>query len=54
MHVLLNRTGFPYKEADLTKWYDWIVLEELKERSVVLSEVSPHSFSPNDCSLIVS
>ncbi|GAA5852273.1 hypothetical protein JCM3766R1_004922, partial [Sporobolomyces carnicolor] len=38
MHVLLERTGFPYKEADLSKWYDWIVLEDLKERSVVLSE----------------
>ncbi|GAA5948952.1 hypothetical protein JCM3765_003964 [Sporobolomyces pararoseus] len=38
MHVLLNRNGFPYKEADLSKWYDWIVLEDLKERSVVLSE----------------
>ncbi|GAA6022077.1 hypothetical protein JCM11491_004742 [Sporobolomyces phaffii] len=38
MQVLLNRNGFPYKEADLSRWYDWIVLEDLKERSVVLSE----------------
>ncbi|GAA5929917.1 uncharacterized protein JCM15063_004664 [Sporobolomyces koalae] len=38
MHALLSRNGFPYKEADLTKWYDWIVLEDIKERSVVLSE----------------
>ncbi|GAA6059741.1 hypothetical protein JCM10212_001949 [Sporobolomyces blumeae] len=38
MHTLLLRNGFPYREADLTKWYDWIVLEDIKERSVVLSE----------------
>ncbi|GAA6008824.1 uncharacterized protein JCM10292_004683, partial [Rhodotorula paludigena] len=35
---LLQRIHFPYKEADLTKWYDWVVIEELKERLVVLSE----------------
>lgn len=39
LHTLLQRLNFPYKEADLSKWYDWIVLEDLKERSVVLSEV---------------
>lgn len=39
--TLLSRINFPYKEADLSKWYDWIVLEDLKERIVVLSEVSP-------------
>ncbi|BGP25622.1 actin-related protein 8 [Rhodotorula toruloides] len=38
LHTLLQRLNFPYKEADLSKWYDWIVLEDLKERSVVLSE----------------
>ncbi|GAA5949539.1 hypothetical protein JCM21900_000256 [Sporobolomyces salmonicolor] len=38
LFTLLMRNNFPYKEADLTKWYDWVVLEELKERSIVLSE----------------
>ncbi|BGP33154.1 Actin-like protein arp8 [Rhodotorula toruloides] len=38
LHTLLQRLNFPYKEADLSKWYDWVVLEDLKERSVVLSE----------------
>ncbi|KAI5475415.1 actin-related protein 8 [Pseudohyphozyma bogoriensis] len=36
--TLLVRTGFPYKEADLTRWYDWTVLEDLKEKMIVLSE----------------
>ncbi|GAA5832620.1 hypothetical protein JCM11251_001389 [Rhodosporidiobolus azoricus] len=36
--TLLLRINFPYKEADLTKWYDWVVIEDLKERLVVLSE----------------
>ena len=40
LFTLLSRINFPYKEADLAKWYDWIVLEDLKERIVVLSEVS--------------
>jgi len=43
--TLLQRLSFPYKDIDLAKWHDWIVVEELKERLVVLSEVrSP--FSP--------
>lgn len=37
--TLLHRLSFPYKEVDLAKWYDWVVVEELKERLVVLSEV---------------
>ncbi|BGP49325.1 Actin-like protein arp8 [Rhodotorula kratochvilovae] len=36
--TLLLRNNFPYKDADLARWYDWIVVEELKERLVVLSE----------------
>ncbi|TNY24394.1 nucleus protein [Rhodotorula diobovata] len=36
--TLLHRLSFPYKEVDLAKWYDWVVVEELKERLVVLSE----------------
>ncbi|BGP17439.1 hypothetical protein JCM10213_003278 [Rhodosporidiobolus nylandii] len=38
LHTLLMRQNFPYKEADLARWYDWIVIEDLKERLVVLSE----------------
>ncbi|GAA5916887.1 hypothetical protein JCM8208_005443 [Rhodotorula glutinis] len=36
--TLLQRLSFPYKDIDLAKWHDWIVVEELKERLVVLSE----------------
>ncbi|GAA6053412.1 hypothetical protein JCM3770_002314 [Rhodotorula araucariae] len=36
--TLLLRINLPYKEANLARWYDWIVIEELKERLVVLSE----------------
>lgn len=42
LFTLLSRINFPYKEADLANWYDWTVLEDLKERIVVLSEVSPN------------
>jgi actin-related protein len=38
---LLQRINFPYKDCDLSRWYDWNVVEELKERVVVLSEVRP-------------
>ncbi|KAK4696827.1 actin-related protein 8, partial [Phenoliferia sp. Uapishka_3] len=38
LHTLLIRTNFPYREADLTRWHDFTLLEELKERMVVLSE----------------
>ncbi|GAA5971070.1 hypothetical protein JCM8115_006137 [Rhodotorula mucilaginosa] len=38
LFTLLSRINFPYKEADLANWYDWTVLEDLKERIVVLSE----------------
>lgn len=39
LHTLLSRNNFPYQEADLMRWYDFTVLEDLKERLVVLSEV---------------
>ncbi|GAA5987184.1 hypothetical protein JCM10908_001851 [Rhodotorula pacifica] len=38
LFTLLSRISFPYKEANLANWYDWIVIEDLKERIVVLSE----------------
>ncbi|GAA6010789.1 hypothetical protein JCM10207_005843 [Rhodosporidiobolus poonsookiae] len=36
--TLLRRINFPYKDADLARYHDWSVIEELKERLVVLSE----------------
>ena len=39
LHALLSRNNFPYKEADMTRWHDFTVLDELKERIVVLGEV---------------
>lgn len=39
LHTLLLRTGLPYRDADLSRWYDFTILEDLKERMVVLSEV---------------
>ncbi|KAL8287535.1 hypothetical protein RQP46_003393 [Phenoliferia psychrophenolica] len=38
LHTLLLRTNFPYRDADLTRWHDFTLMEELKERMVVLSE----------------
>jgi actin-related protein 8 len=38
--VLLQRIGFPYKEVDLARTYDWAVLEELKKHICTLAEVS--------------
>lgn len=39
LHTLLMRTGFPYREIDLGTWSDFTLMEELKERMIVLSEV---------------
>lgn len=39
LHTLLVRTNFPYREANLARWADYNLMEELKERMVVLSEV---------------
>ena len=39
LHTLLTRTSLPYRDADLSRWYDFKIFEELKERMVVLSEV---------------
>lgn len=40
LHTLLVRTGFPYREANLANWADFTLMDELKSRMVVLSEVS--------------
>lgn len=40
LHTLLQRISFPYRELDITKkWCDWHLMENLKERMIVLSEV---------------
>lgn len=44
LHTLLQRTGLPYRDADLARWYDFTIMEDLKERMVVLSEVSSTFF----------
>src|ERR1700721_3126906 len=38
-YVLLNRIGLPYKEVDLSRLYDWNMMEDLKTRSATLAEV---------------
>lgn len=37
---LLLRASFPYKELNLNRAYEWDMLNELKEKICVLSEVS--------------
>ena len=37
---LLLRTSFPYKELNLNRAYEWDMVNELKEKICVLSEVS--------------
>lgn len=39
LYVLLDRIGFPYKEFDLARSYDWAVMEEIKAEICTLSEV---------------
>lgn len=43
LNTLLFRTGFPYREIDLNRWTDFTMMEDLKEKMVVLSEVRPLS-----------
>lgn len=39
LFVLLGRINFPYKNLDLSRSYDWNVLEDLKSRLCTLAEV---------------
>lgn len=39
LYVLLGQIKFPYKEADLSRAYDWNVMEDLKSRLCTLTEV---------------
>lgn len=40
LYVLLDRISFPYKDIDLTRSYDWALVEDLKARLCTLTEVS--------------
>ena len=39
LYVLLDRIGFPYRDVDLARAYDWNVMEDLKARLCTLTEV---------------
>jgi len=39
LYVLLDRIGFPYRDINLAHAYDWIVMEDLKARICILTEV---------------
>ncbi|KAI0047018.1 hypothetical protein FA95DRAFT_1473176, partial [Auriscalpium vulgare] len=38
LYVLLDRIGFPYRDINLARAYDWSVLEDLKARLCTLAE----------------
>jgi actin-related protein 8 len=40
LYVLLEKISFPYKEIDLSRSYDWALMEDLKARLCTLTEVS--------------
>jgi len=48
LFVLLERIGFPYRDLDLARSYDWDVMEDLKFRIVTLFEVCgfPSALTP--------
>lgn len=39
LYVLLERINFPYREINLARWHDWLVMEDLKSRLCTLAEV---------------
>jgi actin-related protein 8 len=39
LYVLFERIGFPYRDLDLARSYDWNVMEDLKSRITTLDEV---------------
>ncbi|KAI9464248.1 hypothetical protein HD554DRAFT_1286387 [Boletus coccyginus] len=38
LYVLLERINFPYRDIDLARWHDWLVMEDLKSRLCTLAE----------------
>jgi actin-related protein 8 len=47
LYVLLGRINFPYKNLDLSRSYDWSVLEDLKSRLCTLAEVYLSHLEPD-------
>ncbi len=53
LYVLLDRIGFPYRDINLVRAYDWNVMEDLKVRLCTLAEARPfshltlHELTPN-------
>jgi actin-related protein 8 len=39
LYVLLERISFPYRDINLARWHDWLVMEDLKSRLCTLAEV---------------
>lgn len=39
LYVLLDKISFPYREINLARSYDWVVMEDIKGRICTLSEV---------------
>ena len=39
LYVLLEKVGFPYRDLNLARSYDWKVIEDLKSRLCTLAEV---------------
>lgn len=39
LHVMLEKIGFPYRDLNLARSYDWSVIEDLKARLCTLAEV---------------
>ena len=39
LYVLLEKVGFPYRDINLARSYDWKVMEDLKSRLCTLAEV---------------
>jgi actin-related protein 8 len=46
LYVLLERINLPYRDLDLSRSYDWAVMEELKAKVCTLIEVCVASLSP--------
>lgn len=44
LYVLLERTGFPYRDINLARSYDWHIMEDLKTRICTLAEVRRNYF----------
>ncbi|KIK95252.1 hypothetical protein PAXRUDRAFT_827189 [Paxillus rubicundulus Ve08.2h10] len=38
LYVLLERISFPYRDINLARWHDWLVMEDLKSRLCTLAE----------------